>query len=72
MARKQKKAENETQTLYNLECGDIMWNVIRYTPNNVKKSNAHCRTWKWQETLKNVKHENCTLQELEYGKKTDK
>ena len=25
----------------------------------------------WQETLKNVKNENCTLYDLEYGKKTD-
>ena len=26
----------------------------------------------WRETLNNVKNENCTVQELEYGKKTDK
>ena len=25
----------------------------------------------WQETLKNLKNEKCTLQGLEYGKKTD-
>ena len=27
---------------------------------------------KWQETLKKVKNEKCTLKGLEYGKKTDK
>ena len=26
----------------------------------------------WQETVKTVKNEKCTLQELEYGNKTDK
>ena len=26
----------------------------------------------WRETLKKKKNENCTLQELEYGEKTDK
>ena len=25
----------------------------------------------WQEIVKNVKNEKCTLQDLEYGKKTD-
>ena len=39
------------------------------------------KTWKmrqnnawpgiWQETLKKLKNENCTLQDLEYGEKTD-
>ena len=42
MARKQKKAENETQTLYNLECGDkhrIMRKKVMHTvgPGNGKK-----------------------------------
>ena len=26
----------------------------------------------WQETLKNMENERCTLQELEYGKKNEK
>jgi len=26
----------------------------------------------WQETVKNVKNEKCTPQDLDYGKKTDK
>ena len=27
---------------------------------------------KWRETLKKVKNEKCTLQDLDYGKKTEK
>ena len=27
---------------------------------------------KWQETVKNVKNEKCTLQDLDYGEKTEK
>ena len=25
----------------------------------------------WRETIKNVENDNCTLQDLEYGKKTE-
>ena len=54
MARKLKKVENETQTLFDLEYGkkhSKMW----------KMTNTHCRTWIMARKLKNVKmrHKHC-------------
>ena len=31
----------------------------------------HWMTWNMRETLKILKNENCTLQDLKYGEKTD-
>ena len=33
--------------------------------------NAYRRTWNMARKLKNLKNENCTLQDLEYGEKTE-
>ena len=37
-----------------------------------KMRHKHCRTWNMARTLKNVKNEKCTLQDLDYGEKTEK
>ena len=50
--------------------------------NNKKQKTKNCKTWKirmhtlgpeiWGETLKNVENEKFTLQDLEYGEKSEK
>ena len=50
----------------------MTWNMVK---NNEKRGKCDTHTVGhgiWRETLKNLKNEKCTLQELEYGKKTDK
>ena len=54
MARKLKKVENETQTLFDLEYGkkhSKMW----------KMTNTQCRTWMMARKLKNVENGTQTL-----------
>ena len=65
MARKLKKVENETQTLFDLEYGkkhSKMW----------KMTNTQCRTWMMARKLKNVENGTQTLYDLEYGEKKKK
>ena len=67
MARKLTNEENETHTLQHLENGKKTekkkkWNM-RYT---------NCRTWKKARNCKKkVQNEKCTLQDLEYGEKSE-
>ena len=46
--------------------------IWRETLKNVKKVNVQSRTWNMVEKLENHENEKHTLQDLEYGKKTDK
>ena len=58
----QKKMENGTQTLVDLEYGEnhsLMW----------KMRNAQCRTWSMVKKMKTVENETRTLQIIEYGEK---
>ena len=62
MARKPKKVENETQTLFDLEYGmkhSKMW----------KMRSTQCRTWIMARKLTNVANEAQTLYDLEDGEK---
>ena len=34
--------------------------------------NAQCRTWNMARNTENVKNEKCTLQDLEFGEKSEK
>ena len=62
MARKLKKVEKETKTLYDLEYGEKHWKTW-------KIRNEHCGTWIMGTKLKNVENDTQTLYEQEYGKK---
>ena len=62
MVRKLKNVDNETQALYNLECGEKHWKTW-------KMRNAHFMTWNMASKLKNVENETQTLFDLEYGEK---
>ena len=49
--------------------------VLEYgkKPDQNGKRNTHILGPRiWQETMKNVKNEKCTLQDLKYGEKTEK
>ena len=62
MARKLKKVQNETQTLFGLEYGKkhrITWKIRI----------AHCRIWNMARKLKNLENETQTVFDLEYGEK---
>ena len=84
MARKLKKVENETQTLFDLEYGkkhSKMWKmrntqcrtwIMVRKLKNVQKETYTIRTRICEETVKNVNNEKYTLQELDFGEKTEK
>jgi hypothetical protein len=54
MARKLKKVENETQTLFGLEYG-------KKHRKTWKMRIAQCSTWNMAKNLKNTKNEKCTV-----------
>ena len=47
------------------------WNEEKNTEKMWKLKNTHCRPRICRETLKNLKNEKCTLQDLDYGEKTE-
>ena len=64
MVRKLKIMENHKHTLQDL----------KYGKNSVKRDKWEMQTVGpviWHETVKNVKNEKCTMQDLEYVNKTD-
>ena len=65
MARKLKKVENETETLYDQEYG-------KKHSRTCKMKNSHCRTWSMARILKIMENEKHTLQDMDYSKKTEK
>ena len=65
MVRKVKNLENETQTLYDLECGEKTEKRANWDTNNVSPVI-------WYETLKNMQIEKYTMEDLEYSEKTEK
>ena len=79
-----KKLENEKCTLQDLEDGDktekgkklethrIRPGIWQETLKKWKMRNTHCRTWIVLRKLKNEENLTHTLQDLEYGEKTDK
>ena len=83
MARKLKIMENEKQILDHLKNDEItekhekcemhtVWpGIWRENWKSWKMINIHLTTWKMPKSLNNVKNENCTLKNLEYGKKTE-
>jgi hypothetical protein len=44
--------------------------MVRKMKNVENETHTHCRTWNMARNPKNVENEKCTLQDLEYGKKT--
>ena len=62
MARKLKKVENETQTLFDLEYG-------KKHSKTWKMRTAHCRNWNITRKMKIMENETQTLFDLEYGEK---
>jgi hypothetical protein len=54
MARKLKKLKNETQTMFDLECG-------KKHSKTWKMRTAHCRTWSMARKLKIMKNEKHTV-----------
>ena len=46
------------------------WNMARKLK-IMEMINIHLTTWKMTKSLKNVKNEKCTLQDLECGEKTE-
>jgi hypothetical protein len=84
MASKLKNVENETQTLYDLEYGKTTgkhgkWDTHTVGPEYGEKTQNR-RKWEthmiwtgiWQETLKNVENEKCSLYDFWYGEKKKK
>ena len=83
MERKMKITENGKYTLQDVKCGEEnriggkFRNVHCRTRNMARKpkimeNEKHPLDYlKYDEMLKNVKNEKCTLQDLEYGKKTE-
>ena len=62
IVKKIENAENETQTLFDLEYSEKQWKMW-------KMRNAHCRTWSMVRKLKIMENEKHTLQNVKYGEK---
>ena len=50
----------------------LTWNMEKNTQKCGKREMHAVGPGKWQETVKNVKNEKCTPQDLDYGEKTEK
>ena len=58
-----KNVENETQTVFDLEYGEIH-------SKSWKMTNMHCRRCNMARNSEQGENEKCTLQDLEYGEKS--